>query len=317
MYNIGIDLGGTNIAVGVIDENNNIVGRGKIKTGKDYSSDEIMIDMAEASKMAVADAGITMADICYVGIAAPGNINPETGYIIYANNINFEKYNAVKKMRELLGIEKCYIANDANAAAYGELLAGAGRGSKNFVTVTLGTGVGTGIIIDRKIYTGSNFVGSEAGHMMILAGGERCTCGNFGCWEAYASATALLRQTKEAMQNHPSTKMWDIAGGLDSVTGRTAFDAMKKGDLVAKRVVEQYIDYVSIGIVNLVNIFQPELICIGGGICNEGETLLSPIRKYINEHDYNRNPDVRVKLCCAELSNDAGIIGAGNLYKLA
>ena len=317
MFHIGIDLGGTNIAVGVVDDQNHIVGKGRLKTMQGYSADEIMQDMAEASKMAVADAGLKISDISDVGIAAPGNINPETEYILYSNNIHVKNYNAVSSIKRLLGIDRCYIANDANAAAYGELLAGAGKGCSNFIAVTLGTGIGAGIIVDGKIYTGSNHVGAEPGHSMIIVDGERCTCGNRGCWEAYASATALLRQTREAMQKFSSSIMWEIAGSLEGVTGRTAFDAMRKGDEAARTVVENYIYYVSCGILNLVNIFQPEFICIGGGICNEGETLLSPIREYINEHDFNRNADTRVKLCRTELGNDAGIIGAANLYKLA
>ena len=317
MYHIGIDLGGTNIAVGVTDDDFNIIGRGRKRTPVGAESDEIISEMAAAAKMAVENAGLQMSDIADVGIAAPGTINSETGYIEYSNNIKFKNYPAVQKLKELLGTDKCYIANDANAAAYGELLAGAGKGCKDFVAVTLGTGVGSGIILDGKILTGSNFAGGEIGHSYIIAGGEKCSCGNCGCWEAYASASALKRQTAEAMKAHPESVMWKIAGSLEGVDGRTAFDAMRKNDEAGKEVVDNYIRYVSIGIVNVINIFQPEFVCIGGGICNEKETLLAPIREFVDAHDYNRNPKVRTKICTAILGNDAGIIGAAGLFKLA
>lgn len=317
MYHIGIDLGGTNIAVGVTDDEFNIIGRGKRKTPAGAQSDGILKEMAKAARLAVENAGLEMSDIDDVGIAAPGTVNPKTGYIEYSNNIKFKNYPAADRLKELLSVEKCYIANDANAAAYGELLAGAGKGCKDFVAVTLGTGVGSGIILDGKILTGSNFAGAEIGHSYIIAGGEKCTCGNCGCWESYASATALKRQTAQAMKNHPESLMWEIAGSLDKVDGKTAFDAMRKNDPAAKEVVDNYIRYVAIGIVNVINIFQPEFVCIGGGICNEKDTLLAPIREFVDAHDYNRDPSVRTKICTAVLGNDAGIIGAAGLFKLA
>ena len=316
MYHIGIDLGGTNIAVGVTDDEFNIIGRGKRKTPAGAQSDDILKEMAKAARQAVENAGLEMSDIDDVGIAAPGTVNPKTGYIEYSNNIKFKNYPAADRLKELLSVEKCYIANDANAAAYGELLAGAGKGCKDFVAVTLGTGVGSGIILDGKILTGSNFAGAEIGHSYIIAGGEKCTCGNCGCWESYASATALKRQTAQAMKNHPESLMWEIAGSLDKVDGKTAFDAMRKNDPAAKEVVDNYIRYVAIGIVNVINIFQPEFVCIGGGICNEKDTLLAPIREFVDAHDYNRDPSVRTKICTAVLGNDAGIIGAAGLFKL-
>ena len=317
MYHIGIDLGGTNIAVGVTDDEFNIIGRGKRKTPAGAQSDGILKEMAKAARQAVENAGLEISDIDDVGIAAPGTVNPKTGYIEYSNNIKFKNYPAADRLKELLSVEKCYIANDANAAAYGELLAGAGKGCKDFVAVTLGTGVGSGIILDGKILTGSNFAGAEIGHSYIIAGGEKCTCGNCGCWESYASATALKRQTAQAMKNHPESLMWEISGSLDKVDGKTAFDAMRKNDPAAKEVVDNYIRYVAIGIVNVINIFQPECVGIGGGICNEKDTLLAPIREFVDAHDYNRDPSVRTKICTAVLGNDAGIIGAAGLFKLA
>jgi glucokinase len=211
-----------------------------------------------------------------------------------------------------------YIENDANAAAYGELLAGAGRGKKNFVAITPGTGVGGGIIIDGKIFSGFNHAGGEVGHTVIVQNGEQCACGRQGCWEAYASATALIRQTKFAMIKDPSSVMWEIAGTIENVNGLTAFDAMRRGDETAKKVVDQYIEYIAVGLVNMINIFQPEVMCIGGGVSKEGDTLIKPIKSYARLDRYSKNVATQTEIKTAELGNDAGIIGAAflcNLYK--
>ncbi len=167
-------------------------------------------------------------------------------------------------MHDRLGLD-IYIENDANAAALGEALAGAAKGTQSCVCITLGTGVGGGIIIGGKIYGGFNFAGAELGHIVINVDGELCTCGRHGCWEAYASATALIRQTRQAMVANPDSAMWRIAGTLDKVDGRTAFDAMRAGDVVGKKVVDRYIQYIACGLINVINIFQPEVLCIGGG----------------------------------------------------
>lgn len=185
------------------------------------------------------------------------------------------------------------IENDANAAALGEALAGAARGARSCVCITLGTGVGGGIILDGKVYSGFNYAGAELGHMVIMVDGEDCTCGRQGCWEAYASATALVRQTRRAMEAHPDSAMWKIAGSLDNVDGRTAFDGMRAGDDAASRVVENYVHYVACGLINVINIFQPEVLCIGGGICKEGETLLAPIREYFSRSGTANSATIR------------------------
>ena len=187
------------------------------------------------------------------------------------------------------------------------------------IAVTLGTGVGGGIIIDRKIFTGFNFAGAELGHFIIVENGEQCTCGTRGCWEAYASASALIRQTKAAMQQHPDSKMWGLCdGSVDNASGRTAFDAMRAGDVVGKEVVDRYIDHIATGIISIINIFQPELICIGGGICNEGETLMAPLRERVFGSVYNRSADKsrQTRLVRASLGNDAGIIGAAMVGRM-
>ena len=180
------------------------------------------------------------------------------------------------------------VVGDANAAALGEALAGAAKGAQSCVCITLGTGVGGGIIIDGKIYGGFNFAGAELGHTVIMVDGELCTCGRFGCWEAYASATALINQTRRAMVNHPDSAMWSIAEDLDKVNGRTAFDGMRAGDAVAAQVVDTYIKYIATGLINVINIFQPEVLCIGGGICKEGDTLLKPLAAHIERERYSK-----------------------------
>ncbi len=317
MYNLGIDLGGTNIAVGVVNEKFEIVGRGKRKTNAPRPASEIADDIAAACQLALDDAGLTLDDINSVGIGSPGSIDPENGIIATANNLRFSNVPMVELVSSRLGGIKCYIENDANAAAYGEFMAGAGKGTRDFITITLGTGVGCGIIIGSKMFTGSNHAGGELGHTVITYDGEQCTCGRKGCWEAYASATALIRQTKAEMLRDTRSLMWDMVDNdQDKVSGRTAFDAMRQGDRAAKHVVDQYILYVACGVANVVNTFQPEVLCIGGGISHEGETLIAPIRKVIEFERYSKNVKDQTEIRAAQLGNDAGIIGAACLYNL-
>lgn len=314
MYRIGIDLGGTNIVAGVVDENNKIVVSAKCKTACPRPAEEIVADMAKVAKQAVENAGITMADVAGVGVGSPGTCNQENGVVEYANNLGFENLPLCAMLKEHLGVN-VFIENDANAAALGEFCAGAAKEVNSCVCITLGTGVGGGVIIDGKVFSGANFAGTELGHTVINVGGEPCSCGRKGCWEAYASATALVRQTRRAMEADKDSKMWEIAGSLDNVDGRTAFDAMRAGDKSGTAVVDQYIYYIAVGLIDMINIFQPEILCIGGGICKEGETLLAPLRKYIEAERYSKHSAKQTRLCVAELGNDAGVIGAACLVK--
>lgn len=316
MYHLGIDLGGTNIAVGVVDENFKIVGRGKMKTNAPRPAEEICDDMATAVKMAVEDAGLTMDDIDTIGIGAPGSINPHTGMIAVSNNLQFEKVPMGPMLKERLGRD-VFIENDASAAAYGEFLAGAGRGTQDMVAITLGTGVGGGVIIGGKLFSGSNLAGGELGHTVIVQGGEQCTCGRKGCWEAYASATGLIKLTKASMEANPNSKMWELCDGdINNASGRTAYDGMRADDEAAKEVVKKYEEYVACGITNMVNIFQPEVLCIGGGISKEGDTLLAPIVEVVDAERFTKNVEKQTVVKIAELGNDAGIIGAAYIHKL-
>lgn len=313
MLRIGIDLGGTNIVAAVVNDEYEMVGKAKTPTATPRSADEIFDDIAKVCKEAMAQAGITIKDIFSVGIGTPGTVNKE-GVIEFANNLGFVNVPAKEMLIERLGIENVYVDNDANCAALGEAQAGSGHGAKDFIAVTLGTGVGSGVIINGKIVAGVNNAGGECGHSVIVVDGEPCTCGRKGCWEAYASATALINQTKAAMEKYPDSVMHELVkanGG--KVDGRTAFDAMRRGDIAGIKVVDAYVKYVACGLINLVNIFQPETICIGGGICNEGETLLRPLRRYIDSERYSVYSKIQSKIVKAELGNDAGIIGAALL----
>lgn len=315
MYRLGIDLGGTNIVAGVVDKKYKIVAKASCKTAVPRPESEICDSMAEVAKKAVEKAKLTMDEIESVGIGVPGAVNPKTGVIEYSANLFFHNWEVVEMMEERLG-KKVHIENDANAAALGEYLAGSAKGTRNAVAITLGTGVGGGIIIDGKIYSGSNFAGAELGHMVIVKDGKECACGRRGCWETYASATGLINLTKqkilsEKLEFSYMLKLCD--GDINKVNGRTAFDAMRDGDPTAKSVVEEYISYLSCGLVNIINIFQPDVLCIGGGISNEGENLLGPVRSYVERERYTKHNDKQTVICKCTLGNDAGIIGAAYL----
>lgn len=316
MYRLGIDLGGTNIVAGIVDDNYKIIATAKCKTATPRPAEEIVEDMANVAKKAIEKAGINIEDIESFGLGTPGCIDAENGVVKYAANLNFKNVPITDMLYKKLGV-KFFIENDANAAAYGEYIAGAGKGTKNFIAITLGTGVGGGIIIDGKIYSGSNNAGAELGHVTINFGGEVCTCGRHGCWEAYASATALIRQTKQAMIRFPDSIMWKLCDGdIENVSGITAFDAMRAGDTAGKMVVDKYTEYIAIGIANNINIFQPEVICIGGGVSKEGDYLTKPIIKIVNGEDFARSYKNRTEIKVAALGNDAGIIGAAYLANL-
>lgn len=311
MYKIGVDLGGTNIVSGVVDEDYKIIGKGKRKTNLPRSAEEIFADIAATIKDACADAGIGEDKIESIGIGTPGSVNKPLGRIEFSNNLDFHKVDAQGLIQKEFPGVKVFLENDANSAALGEAIAGAGKGKKSFVAVTLGTGVGGGFVFDGNIITGCNDAGGEFGHIAIKFDGEMCNCGRRGCWEQYASATALIRQTKAAMEAHKDSLMWELCDGkIENAGGRTAFNAMRQGDNVAKEVVENYIDYVAIGTTDIINMLQPDVICFGGGIANEGENLLIPLRERVAKLRYSRYAEVQTELVKAALGNDAGIIGA-------
>ena len=307
-YYIGIDLGGTNIVAGVVDENYQILTKASVKTNLPRPEQEIAADMAAVARQAAEEAGLSLDQIEWVGVGTPGIANSATGIIEYSNNLGFCNTPMVQYLEEALG-RPAFIENDANAAAYGEYVAGAAKGAKHAVCITLGTGVGGGIIIDGKIYCGSNFGGAEIGHTVIDVNGPMCSCGRKGCFEVFSSAKGLIRMTKEALAAHPESAMKDE----ERITGRTAFNYMRAGDETAKQVVDDYIRYLAAGITNTINIFQPDVLCIGGGVCNEGDPLLLPMKEIVKKEVYTRNSPKNTEIVIAKLGNDAGIIGAAFL----
>ena len=318
MFTVGIDLGGTNIAVGICDENLNIVVKGSAPTLANRDPELIVKDMSSLVDRLMEQADISSSEVSYVGIAAPGSINPDTGIVEYSNNIQMSDFPICELFKKYSPIKEVYIANDANAAALGEALAGAAKGAGVAVMITLGTGVGGGVIMNGKIFAGGlNSSGTELGHTVLVSSGRQCTCGRRGCWEAYSSATALSKMTKEKMTELSlkgiASKMHGQERPDGSVSARVAFAAMKEGDLYAKEVCDEYIRYLAEGITNMINIFQPHILCIGGGVCNEKEYLTKPLIEIVERDQYTRANKVKTKIVTATLGNDAGIIGAASL----
>lgn len=313
MYTIGIDLGGTNIAVGLVRQNE-IVKKLSTPTKANRPPEEIVKDMAELCYAVIEQSGLKVSDIAFCGISTPGIANDSEGRVEYANNLPFKFFPIVEVLKKHIPFEKVYIANDANAAAKGEAEAGAAKGTKCSVMITLGTGVGGGIIIDKKVYSGFNNAGGELGHIVIAQGGRKCTCGRCGCWETYSSATGLIVTTKEFMLADKGTAMWDICRGeIEKVSGKTAFQAARAGDKTGKAVVDEYVKMLACGLTNIINIFQPEVLSIGGGICNEGDYLLDPVKEIVYREQYSAENVPDTKIVIAKLGNDAGIIGAAML----
>lgn len=305
----GIDLGGTFIKCGIVTEEGKILVKDKIPTGKERDYREIAADMASLVKRLEKKAGVC---VDAVGIGSPGTIDSRNGVIVYSNNIAWRNVPLCSEIEKRLHLPT-YITNDANAAALGEHFCGAGKKYSSLILVTLGTGVGGGIVIDGRLFEGNKSAGAEIGHSVIRMGGEKCTCGRRGCFEAYASATALIRQTRRAMERHPESKMWEIAGTLDGVDGKTAFDGQRAGDPVACRVVKFYIRCLAEGICNLLNEFRPEAILLGGGVCGEGDNLLLPLKKEVDKRLFGGTDYAPFDLCTASLGNDAGLCGAARL----
>ncbi len=310
MYRIGIDLGGTNIAAGLVDEKYSIVGRASVPTDMPASAEEIAQKIATLCELVCDKAGVSMAQVSGIGIGAPGAVNPETGEVIFACNIDMRNTNLAQMVGARTNIP-CKIENDANAAAYGEYIAGAGRGCCDFILLTIGTGIGGGIIIGGKLFAGSNYAGGEIGHMVTHAGGEKCSCGRSGCFERYASASALVRRAQALVSDKKDSMIMQLAGrDISAINAKKICDAADAGDETAKELLADFTRELAAGLTNIVNIFQPEIICVGGGMSAQGEKLLAPVREILYKENYARDIESQVKLVAAELGNDAGIIGA-------
>lgn len=317
MYRIGIDLGGTNIAAGLVNEKFELVAKESTPTLVGRPNAEIVKDIARLSNSLCKTAGISLSDVASLGIASPGIVDDRTGCVVYANNLDFHNYPILPELKKLLDIPEFHLENDANAAAWGEAVAGAAKGSRCSVMITLGTGVGGGIVNNGQVYKGFNNAGGELGHIVIRVDGRPCTCGRHGCWEAYSSATGLINMTKEKMaeceRTGRETVMTRIAAEKGKVNGRTAFDARRQGDAAATEVVDEYIKYLASGIASMINIFQPEVLSIGGGISGEGQYLLDLLVPRVREQQYGTDLVPLTDIRIATLRNDAGIIGAAVL----
>lgn len=314
MYRIGIDLGGTNIKVGIVNGENKIIATAKRKTLAQRPWQEIAQDIALCVKDAVAEAETDLSQCEKIGIGCPGTTNAETGVVVYANNFNgWVNIPLGEYLQNELKLPVS-LSNDANCAALGEYVAGAAKNYKSTVLITLGTGVGGGVVFDGKIFEGGNPGGAELGHCIIIADGEQCTCGAKGCWEAYSSATALIREAKAKATQCPESLLCRLCeGDLENMNGIIPFKAARENDTAALEVIDQYIKWLGIGLVNMANVFRPDVILISGGICGEGTYLTDPLNTYVKKYSYGSAYTPVPQVITATLGNDAGIIGAAAL----
>ena len=309
-YYIGVDLGGTNIAAGIVDKNGEIICKKSVRTNLPKPEAELENDIFLLCKSLCEENDYDInKDIICVGIGTPGSVDGKRG-IVWSNvNFGYENWKIKENLEKLFGLS-VYVENDANAAIIAEVMAGNAKGCNNALIVTLGTGVGGGAFLNGEIYAGSNYAGLEVGHIVIEKDGRLCNCGRKGCFERYAAASALTRDTQAAMKEHPESALWKICPDIEKVNAKTAFDGQKQGDKVATDVVNTYIEYLACGLVKLINIFQPEVVCLGGGVSNERQYLLDLLQPHIDREDFARNARERTKIVIAKFRNDAGIIGA-------
>lgn len=313
-YVIGIDLGGMSAKGGLFSVSGELLCEEKIKTNATDGFEGTVKLLAELSEKLTKQANVDFSAVQAIGVGAPGVVDSRRGVVLRWSNFNWQNAPLAERLQELTG-KKTYIANDANIAALGESKFGATSQYQSSILLTIGTGVGGGMVFDGELIEGYQSAGAEFGHITIREGGLPCACGRRGCYEKYASASALILQTRHAMVEDLNSQMWEIAEGkIENVNGRTAFLAAKQGDKTAKRVVEQFVGYLSEGIADFVNILRPEAIVLGGGIANEGEALFEPLRRAVNERSYVAMDIVPLKIVGAKLGNKAGIYGA---YALA
>lgn len=313
MYRAGIDLGGTNIKAGIVDENQKILVEDSVPTRVERPYQEIIKDMADLVKNLLNKIHATDAELSGVGVGSPGTVDAANGVVLYSNNFDWDN---VPLAAELGKYFTCPIkvSNDANCAALGEVKAGAAKQIKNAILLTLGTGVGGGVIIDGQVFEGAHAGGAELGHTSLIFGGELCTCGRRGCVEAYVSATGLIREAKRAAEKDPQSVMNELCkGDLSNMNGKIPFDAAEQKDPAGMKVVNDYITYLGESIANYVNIFRPDVILLSGGICNQKEKLTEPLTEYIKIKCFGGEKAFIPEVRCAILGNSAGIIGAANL----
>jgi glucokinase len=311
MYAIGIDLGGTTIKAGVVNDKGEILLKGSRPTGVERGHEATIRDMAGLSLELMEKAGLPLSDIDSVGIGIPGVINND-GVVPFLTNLFWHDVPLVERMRSYID-KPVFVANDATVAGFAEHVIGVSAGTRSSVFVTLGTGLGGGVVLDGKPFVGAHGVGTEIGHVMLVLGGVLCTCGNRGCWERYASATALIRMGRERMAAEPEGMIArEAKGASENVTAKLVMDCAKAGDPGATAVFDEYVYYLAAGIANMINVYDPEVIALGGGVSAAGAFLLDAVRKKLPELVfYKTMPYARVEL--ATLGNDAGMIGAAML----
>ncbi|MBQ7874645.1 MAG: ROK family protein [Oscillospiraceae bacterium] len=312
-YSAAIDLGGTNIGIGIVSEAGELVYKTSVPVEDNQNPAALLAQMAEGTKQCIADSGRELSDIEFVGIGVPGLIKGPKGPVILAANINWHNVDAVSFLEEKIGLP-VILGNDADCAAMGEYHAGAGKQFESLIMITLGTGIGGGAVFNGKLFPGFNGFGGEYGHIPLVHGGVKCGCGKHGCFEVYGSANALKRETREMAEQHPESLIWEMCeGNLDNIGGRTAFDAADRGDETGAAIVEQYISYLADGISGIVNIFRPEVVILGGGVSNQGASLLDPLNEKVAKLCVANETIEAPKVIKASLGNSAGIIGAGLL----
>lgn len=314
MLYIGVDLGGTNIAAGLVDEEGKILYKISCPTGVERGAEAVIGDIAKLSQRVIDETGHKTSDIKAIGVGVPGICHPDNGVVEFCTNLFWHSVPLREIMNRTLDVP-VFIGNDATVAGLAESVAGVSKGVKNSVFITLGTGVGGGIVIDNKVYAGTHGIGSELGHMIIVADGEPCTCGNYGCWERYTSATAMIRMGREAVKNHPDSAILAACGGEpEKITAKHVMDAAKAGDPAGKEVFDKYVHYLAVGIISIINVLDPEVIALGGGVSAAGEFLRDAVRADVDKMVFCKEvPYARIEL--AVLGNDAGIIGAAMLGK--
>ncbi len=309
MYCIGVDIGGMSVKVGVVDRDGNIVKKDRVVTDVKGGHFKIIDDIAKLIQSMV---DVKDREFLGIGIGCPGAINSATGTVDRAYNLEWESVPLAELLARYIN-KPIKVSNDANVAALGEATFGVGRMYSDTIFLTLGTGVGGGIVIDNKLYEGNESKGGELGHMVIELGGEKCTCGRRGCLEAYCSATALIRDTKKMMERDRNSLMWKYSPTLDEVDGKTAFECSKQGDGAACAVVDNYVKYLGEGMLNFANIFRPQAIILGGGVCAQGDYLIYKLKDYCKDRNYGFFGTPRFDILTAQLGNDAGIVGAAAL----
>lgn len=314
-YRLGVDLGGTAIKAGVIDGEKRIVSRVSVPTGASRPYTDVAADMAGAAKQAAAQAGLAMDAFAAVGFGMPGFVDFKRGVHVFAGNLGWRNVPIVSELQQYFTIP-VRVGNDANCAVVGETVAGAAQGLANVLMLTLGTGVGGGLILDGRLFAGGDGMGAELGHVPLCFGGAPCSCGSTGCLEAYASVTALIRETEAAMARSPESAMHAYARAHGGVDGRTAFECAKQGDAAARTVVDGYIEHLAAGIGGFVNVFRPDVVLIGGGLSNQGDALLVPLAERVRRYTYAADIIGQPPICRAALGNDAGIYGAAYLGEL-